>query len=344
MLHLSESRAASTAKPESPSPSLTYPPANMNQTADCSQAPNLWSIAEIERDTGLGKDTLRIWERRYGFPTPLRDARGDRLYDQLQLQRLLRIKQLLDSGHRPGKVVPLSLPVLEALLQASCAPAGPSDATAELDDWLNLLEQGQPAQLRAALQQQLQQLGLSQAIEQLLVPLGHRIGQAWLADRLSIHQEHLFSETLQSVLREAIASLDASSASDAGASRPPRVLLTTLPQEQHQLGLLMAECYFALARCERIALGPRLPPSEILSAVGRFRIDIVALSISLHASAREITEQLSLLRQQLAPGVELWVGGAWVGANRRRLPKGVLPVVNDAQVNAGLARWRAAHG
>lgn len=311
----------------------------MNQTADCNQAPNLWSIAEIERDTGLGKDTLRIWERRYGFPTPLRDARGDRLYDQPQLQRLIRIKQLLDTGHRPGKVVPLSLPVLEALLQASCAPADPSDAADDLDDWLNLLEQGQPAQLRAALQQQLQQLGLSQAIEQLLVPLGHRIGQAWLAERLSIHQEHLFSETLQSVLREAIAGLDAGSA-----SRPPRVLLTTLPQEQHQLGLLMAECYFALARCERVALGPRLPPSEILSAVGHFQVDIVALSVSLHASAREVADQLSLLREQLQPGIELWVGGAWVGANRRRLPRGVLPVVNDAQVNAGLARWRAAHG
>lgn len=313
----------------------------MNQTATCNQAPNLWSIAEIERDTGLGKDTLRIWERRYGFPTPLRDARGDRLYDQPQLQRLLRIKQLLDSGHRAGKVVPLSLSVLEALLQASCAPAGQTETAADLDDWLNLLEQGQPAQLRTALQQQLQQLGLSQAIEQLLVPLGHRIGQAWLADRLSIHQEHLFSETLQSVLREAIASLDASRDS---ATRPPRVLLTTLPQEQHQLGLLMAECYFALARCERVALGPRLPPSEILSAVDHFRIDIVALSISLHASAREIAEPLALLRQQLPPRIELWVGGAWVGANRRRLPKGVLPVVNDAQVNAGLARWRAAHG
>ncbi|MEO0004012.1 MAG: hypothetical protein RLZZ22_1704 [Pseudomonadota bacterium] len=313
----------------------------MNQTAARSQAPQLWNIAEIERDTGLGKDTLRIWERRYGFPTPLRDARGDRLYDQPQLQRLLRIKQLLDSGHRAGKVVSLSLPVLEALLQASCAPAGQTDAATDLDDWLDLLEQGQPAQLRSALQQRLGQLGLSQAIEQLLVPLGQRIGQAWLADRLSIHQEHLFTETLQSVLREAIASLDAGSGS---ASHPPRVLLTTLPQEQHQLGLLMAECYFALARCERVALGPRLPPSEILAAVGHFRIDIVALSISLHASARESADQLSLLRAQLPPGVELWVGGAWAGANRRRLPKGVLSVVNDAQVNAGLTRWRAAHG
>jgi hypothetical protein len=25
-------------------------------------------IAQVERDTGLSKDPLRMWERRYGFP------------------------------------------------------------------------------------------------------------------------------------------------------------------------------------------------------------------------------------------------------------------------------------
>ncbi len=314
----------------------------MNQTAVRTQASILWDIADIERDTGLGKDTLRVWERRYGFPTPLRDARGDRVYDQPQLERLVRIKRLLDLGHRPGKVVPLTQPALDALLQNSCTAVGQPDAiAAALDDWLERLKHGKPAELRAALQQELQRLGLSQAIEQLLAPLGQRIGQAWLADQLSIHQEHLFTETLQSVLREAITRLDASNDS---ASCPPRVLLTTLPQEQHQLGLLMAECYFALGRCERIALGPRLPPTEILAAVERFRVDIVALSISLHASGREIAEQLSLLREQLLPEVELWVGGGWTSASKRLLPSGVHCVVNNEQVSAGLARWRAAHG
>ena len=38
------------------------------------------TIAAVERETGLSKDTLRIWERRYGFPEPLRDANGERLY------------------------------------------------------------------------------------------------------------------------------------------------------------------------------------------------------------------------------------------------------------------------
>ena len=38
------------------------------------------SIAAVERDTGLSKDTLRVWERRYGFPTPDRDGFGERAY------------------------------------------------------------------------------------------------------------------------------------------------------------------------------------------------------------------------------------------------------------------------
>ena len=76
-----------------------------------------WSIAEVERETGLGKDTLRVWERRYGFPVPMRDKLGERVYPDEQVQRLRLLKRLLDAGHRPGKVVPLPAERLQALLQ-----------------------------------------------------------------------------------------------------------------------------------------------------------------------------------------------------------------------------------
>ena len=32
------------------------------------------NISAVERETGLSKDVLRIWERRYGFPRPGRDG------------------------------------------------------------------------------------------------------------------------------------------------------------------------------------------------------------------------------------------------------------------------------
>ena len=56
------------------------------------------SIAAVERDTGIGKDTLRVWERRYGFPQPLRDAFGERVYPAEQVEHLRLIKRLMDQG------------------------------------------------------------------------------------------------------------------------------------------------------------------------------------------------------------------------------------------------------
>ncbi|MEY2631516.1 MAG: hypothetical protein RIR00_170, partial [Pseudomonadota bacterium] len=65
-------------------------------------SPN-FSIAAVERDTGLSKDVLRMWERRYGFPVPDRDTNGERAYPSEQVERLRQIKRLMDQGHRPGK-------------------------------------------------------------------------------------------------------------------------------------------------------------------------------------------------------------------------------------------------
>ncbi|MDM7456330.1 MAG: MerR family transcriptional regulator, partial [Tepidimonas sp.] len=81
----------------------------------------LWAIADVERETGIGKDTLRVWERRYGFPAPQRDERGDRLYDAEQLSRLRLIRRLLDAGYRPGRVVGLPRDALEALAASALA-------------------------------------------------------------------------------------------------------------------------------------------------------------------------------------------------------------------------------
>ena len=69
--------------------------------------PRVMTIAAVERDRGLPKETLRVWERRYGFPKPLRDGNGERFYpiDQLATLRLLR--RLVVAGHRSGQVVGL---------------------------------------------------------------------------------------------------------------------------------------------------------------------------------------------------------------------------------------------
>lgn len=60
------------------------------------------SIGEVERITGLSKDLLRTWERRYGFPTPVRSEHDEREYSREDLDRLVRIAMLRNqSPSRP---------------------------------------------------------------------------------------------------------------------------------------------------------------------------------------------------------------------------------------------------
>ena len=72
-------------------------------------------IRVVKKETGLPKDILRIWEKRYGFPLPERTELGERLYDPSQTERLKAVKKLVDSGVRPGSVIKLGDAELAAI-------------------------------------------------------------------------------------------------------------------------------------------------------------------------------------------------------------------------------------
>lgn len=315
---------------------------------DLSKAEQTWSIAEVERETGLGKDTLRVWERRYGFPQPGRDLLGERAYPEDQLQRLRMIKRLMDMGHRPGKIVPLSFTALSNLSQnpspnSKVAARGMVHAVQvpDADEWLEWLKQGRTDLIRQKLQNHILKKGLGHVVDECIAPLCVWVGECWMRGELSVYQEHLFTETVQAVMREAIAAVE--SIDQSQSNRRPRVLLTTTPNEQHGLGLLMAECHFALETCPRFVLGTSTPISEIVQAVQQLDIDVVALSYSAFASRQDVVKSLAQLRQQLSPDVEIWAGGAGVPSQKKATPEGVNVLTRPAHVGLEITAWRSRH-
>ena len=64
------------------------------------------SIGVLERDTGTGRDTLRIWERCYGFPETARNGKGERVYPDSQMQHQHKLPAGL-SGHYSLKKLPV---------------------------------------------------------------------------------------------------------------------------------------------------------------------------------------------------------------------------------------------
>jgi DNA-binding transcriptional MerR regulator/methylmalonyl-CoA mutase cobalamin-binding subunit len=327
------------------------------------------SIADVERDTGLSKDTLRVWERRYGFPKPERDALGERQYDEAQLLRLRHVRRLLDAGHRPAQVVALPLDALVQLPPAAGRRSGtpadvpkrksrptaaeappldqlpqPSNEHAHWLTWMEMLRQHDASGLRAAMEQHARTHGLLALMRDGIAPLNVQVGQAWLDGQLAVFEEHLYTETVQSVLRHAMGQLSA-----AKPHQPPRLLLTTVPGEPHALGLLMAECAMVLEGCDTVNLGVQTPVPDIVAACRAYRADVVALSFSALQNPRDVRAVLTRLRELLPASVALWAGGQCpvlhqpVRGLRRNQAPAFRPMARLEDIGLAVAQWRESH-
>ena len=310
----------------------------MNMRAEGSSVQ--FSIAAVERDTGLGKDTLRVWERRYGFPKPTRDAYDERTYPLDQVEKLRVIKRLLNAGLRPGKIVPLELSELLALSAQQNTPSQniqTHDAHQNLLTYMDLLRQHAPEDLRNSLSQALVHMGLAAFINQVVAPLTQMVGESWMRGELAVFEEHLFTECITGVLRGVLNDLI-----DTRPHGTPTVLLTTFAQEPHGLGLLMAECMFALHGARCVSLGTQMPLQDIAHAVLAHQAHIVALSFSANMNPKQVLSGLMELRQLLTPQVQIWAGGRNPVLQRREQSHAL--VLNDLDhIGGALEQWRQAH-
>jgi len=297
------------------------------------------SIAAVERDTGIGKDTLRVWERRYGFPVPSRDANGERIYPMPQVEKLRVIKRLMDQGHRPGRIVSQSLSALqhlsrgEALLQPT-QDVHASHLREDLKIYIDMLQQQDHDALRRELMTYLTQEGLQRFVTELVAPLTMMVGDAWARGDLAVHEEHLYTECVTSLLRQAIVAIPKS-----GPGMLPCVLLTTFPQEAHGLGLLMVEALMTLQGCRCVSLGTQTPVRDIAEAAIAHSADVVALSFSINMNPNHVVDGLVELNLLLPDSIAVWVGGQATALRRREI-KRVL-VLQDLQAIANaVSQWR----
>ena len=255
------------------------------------------TILQLSKEIGIGVDTLRIWERRYGFPVPDRDSRGHRSYSRQMVEELRIVKMLQSLGHRPGKILALNSAERRELLKVTTEQEPPpNEALQQLT--INLT----PNQIDWELRSQLQQLGLSNFIHRFAVPLLQALDHAWTNDRISIAREHLVSDRLEQLLRVQL-----------GSERPTRynqsLLFLTLSGERHKLGLLLAAVLFHVEGINCILLNEELPLSEVPQLARELEVAWIAISFSCHYSSRQAKNDLASLRNQLDPQVKLIAGG-----------------------------------
>ncbi len=180
---------------------------------------------------------------------------------------------------------------------------------------LRLLRGHDSEALRREVEARLARCGLERFVGEELPAMNRVVGDAWVSGEIEIHEEHLFSATVQHVVRSAIDAVEVPTRGSA-----PTVLLTTFPDEHHGLGLLMAQAMFTLHGCPTVSLGVRLPIEQIVSGAKAYRANLVGLSFSSATSSAQVVRGLQDLRGKLALGVRIWAGGNHPALRKKSIP------------------------
>jgi DNA-binding transcriptional MerR regulator/methylmalonyl-CoA mutase cobalamin-binding subunit len=274
---------------------------DMPQAGDGSRAG--YSIRVVSRLTGISSDTLRMWERRYGFPKPDRNAIGVRVYAQEHVERLLLVARALKAGYRAGEVIHRSRDDLGDLLATAAGTSLETSSTpASVQAMIAALERTDMDAVRVQLRSAVAALGPKGFLSEVAGPLVEHVGEAWATRRLDVLHEHLLSEALETQIKLLTAAYE-------GTTRGPVVLLATLPGELHGLGLQMAALYLAISGMTPRVLGVDTPPDQIVAAARSLGARAVGISVSAGSDLAAAATHVSWLLQELGEHVEVWAGG-----------------------------------
>ena len=263
-----------------------------------------FGIGALSEATGVPAPTLRTWERRYGFPVAARTAGGQRVYAADMVDQVRLAARAMELGHRPAAVFRVSVDELHRLVDL--------DGTAPLP----VLPTLDGAALETEFRRGLAGDGLWGLLHRRIVPLLAEVGDAWAAGRLSVYEEHLYTERL----REFLVSCWRPMADRNGG---PVGLCATFPGEHHALGLHLAACALALEGWRVVFLGVDVPLDQIGMGARSSGARAVFLSVSAgggSAAAGLVTPLRALLPETVA----LVLGGDGASAHAEAVVLGTL--------------------
>ncbi|MGE5784408.1 MAG: MerR family transcriptional regulator [Myxococcales bacterium] len=288
-----------------------------------------YRIRTVSEMTGIPRNTLIAWERRYGFVRPERHDNSYRSYSDHDVAKIKRVKEAMDTGLTVSEAIAMldsdhasHAQVIEPQ-KSEAAGAREASAAIENDPFRDVRTRlydalkgycgAQSERIIASL------LGIAveTRIHRIYLPILRQIGDEWEAGRISIAQEHYAS----SILREQFVSILVGLGRRG--SRGAHAACTTFPGDMHELGAIAMAVRLSQAGYHVENLGPNLPASEVGEFCRSNKPTLVCVSAILKQESSAVVQYARELRKLTPSGTRLVLGGRGVALEPRPRVKGV---------------------
>ncbi len=249
----------------------------------------IYTIKTAVQRTGIGPDTLRAWERRYGALRPNRTDAGYRLYSQRDIAMLQWLKSQLENGISISKAMEMlqagaRLDEDRRPAQSEPRPAndchGPGQLSREL---IEVLLEFDEAKAETILSRAFAVHSVDTVTEAIISPILTNLGHRWQQGQVTAIQEHFISSFMQRKLAALLSSFGQPATG-------PLVLAGSAPGEWHDLGILMISISLRLRGFRVVHLGPNVPANDLLQGIVRLRPQILALSAATNETALRLKQ------------------------------------------------------
>lgn len=274
--------------------------------------------------TGLSKDVIRVWERRYGLIKPTRGTNRYRNYSDEDVALLRYIKREMERGASIGSLAAQGRDRLLAQLHAE--PSLPVLAESPFERLLAELITALDPLDRTAFERRLNGavavIPFEEALDRILLPLLVRVGDLWHEGRLGIAIEHYVTNLVRQKLFTAMNQLPVR---EGGL----KVVVACPAGQYHDIGAQSIAYRCGLKGCRVYFLGADVPASALSAFCVQTRPDLVVLSIPADAVEEELREYAREIMAALQSMCPVKAGGTGALRAKQILEQGGIEVLQD---------------
>lgn len=285
---------------------------------------NTHRIHRVAKLTGLSKDVIRAWERRYGFVKPFRSANHYRTYTDDEVALLRYVKAQMDQGQRIGDLAAIGRErlVADATRTARTEAAETTPYERLLTELMGLLDPLKRESFERRLNGAVAVIPFEEALYGILLPLQTRVGQLWHDGRLNMGVEHYVTHQVSQKLLAAMSHLPVH---ETGLS----VVVACPVGEFHVVGAQAAAYICAARGCQTYYLGANMPLDQLAIFCRQIDPDVLLLSVTVSPPAHEWSSWIATLRDLTAPHRTILIGGAGAQSLSRSIEVQPVEILSD---------------